>query len=354
MTLAISASSPTIGLWGQFDVDQFDVQVAWRVANHELRRRLPNAVIRSFAPFGSTRPIAVAASDSVSSLGFDNPNAINDIAENLDFAVRLGTIDIHQYQDHPPMSAQAIATATAAFIKPPPQLRIADWNNLCDGASLAPRVWSHALVGQRLSFLQAMHWWPQGGPAVVVDGASTDATVHRIRELTTSFGNATIVVMADVETVETFPTALRSSTILLPLGRSGLHDRITAIANAKLVISDDAAVRAAAQSYGVEAITHQGTPEPLAVPQAIERLDEMFDGFAIAASAQPPQTLIVDAEVAALRRTVAQLQLRLTHERVVFADYVQATRANAEAQIAAARESRTLMDKVVGRLRRSP
>ena len=51
----------------------------------------------------------------------------------------------------------------------------------------------------------------------------------------------------------------------------------------------------------------------------------------------------------ALRAALTQHQQRLAHERVVFADYVNATRNVAASQVAQARESRTILDKIAAR-----
>lgn len=48
----IAARPPRIALWGTFDVDNYGDRVFPLVARHELRRRLPGAVVDAFAPYG--------------------------------------------------------------------------------------------------------------------------------------------------------------------------------------------------------------------------------------------------------------------------------------------------------------
>jgi hypothetical protein len=45
-----------IALWGTFDVDNYGDHLFPRIAGHELRRRLPDAVVTPFAPYGRLHP----------------------------------------------------------------------------------------------------------------------------------------------------------------------------------------------------------------------------------------------------------------------------------------------------------
>jgi hypothetical protein len=81
----------SLGLFGFFDVDSLDDQVRVRVALHELARRRPDVTVRLFAPFGSTRPIPVAADLAVEPIAPLDEARIAALEQELAALVVVGT-----------------------------------------------------------------------------------------------------------------------------------------------------------------------------------------------------------------------------------------------------------------------
>ncbi len=99
-----------IGLWGQFDVDDFDELIVGRVTEAELGRRLPAWSVHRYAPVGYPHPIALDSTPS-SALGRWSHDRLADLAAALDFVVIAGS-SIVDFDD---------AQAAAAYDLPPEQ-----------------------------------------------------------------------------------------------------------------------------------------------------------------------------------------------------------------------------------------
>ncbi|HEV2310601.1 MAG TPA: hypothetical protein VGU73_08765 [Acidimicrobiia bacterium] len=78
-----------LGLWGRFDVDDFDELVVARVTEAELGRRLPEWRIHRYAPVGYPHPITLDGTPA-SALGRWSDERLADLAAALDFVVVAG------------------------------------------------------------------------------------------------------------------------------------------------------------------------------------------------------------------------------------------------------------------------
>ncbi|HWC32251.1 MAG TPA: hypothetical protein VG709_03910, partial [Actinomycetota bacterium] len=86
-TPASDRREPRIGLWGTFDVENLGDVLFPRIARAELARRLPEATIRAYAPYGREHPIAFDGEDPAEPLGAYRPDRLAELAAELDVVV---------------------------------------------------------------------------------------------------------------------------------------------------------------------------------------------------------------------------------------------------------------------------
>ena len=365
--MAVRAS---LALVGPFDVDDFGVQVAWRVTAAELARRRPDLTIRSFAPFGSTRPIAVAADVAVEPLVPPTAARATALRHELTASVRVGADlpreDLHaRYVAHPEPSARDLDDAAAVLADPRLGVPTADLPREPDAAHLAARHWPEATCAQRRQFLRAMHWWPHDGPAVVVQGRVADIALAE--ELAAALPDGSVVALEADARDEAFSAALVSQlgprASRVPAARSSIADRIAAIAGATLVVASDPAVLAVACSFGrphrtlrayLDGDRAHGSAEPdVDMTSARDALDAVYDDLA-ALDGGEPRAVTASDEVLALRAALTELEARLAQERVVLADYVRAVRNVTRDEVQALRDElqRRLTTRILRRVRR--
>jgi hypothetical protein len=229
---------------------------------------------------------------------------------------------------------------------------------------LTRRWFPYSVCEQRREFLRAMHWWPQQGRAVVVHGGAVDITRADAVASAIPATNDVVVLEAepgDREFAGAVASRLGARALRLPADRSGLEDRIAAIAGAPLVVHGGArsAVGAIAQAYfrpfqSIDELLRGEAPhESPCTSDAEAQLDAAFDRLA-ALDGGVPRPVTADAEVAALRVALDAHARRSAHERVVLADYVRAVRAITTDQVrdleAALR--RRFTSRIANRMRR--
>ncbi|MGH2684089.1 MAG: hypothetical protein ACRDJP_01295, partial [Actinomycetota bacterium] len=89
------ARPPRIGLWGTFDVDNFGDLVLARIGRMELARRLPEATIRTYSPFGWFHPVGFHGVELPEPLGTWSRERLAQIAAVNDCIVIGGGDLIH-------------------------------------------------------------------------------------------------------------------------------------------------------------------------------------------------------------------------------------------------------------------
>src|SRR4051794_8373270 len=92
------SASPRIGLFGTFDVENYGDLLFPRVFAAELTRRLPEAEIRSFSPFGDEHPVAMNGGWSPEPLGLWTQPRVREMASGLDLAA-VGGGEILHFRD---------------------------------------------------------------------------------------------------------------------------------------------------------------------------------------------------------------------------------------------------------------
>ncbi len=331
----------SIGLWGQFDTGDLEAHIRMRIAARELVRRVPNATIRIFAPFGpSTLP--VTAGFAIEPLSPVTDQLREALAQSIALIVRVGEIDASRYLAT--RSESDINTMGELFDNPANTIPVARDPRAAHPALLTSRIWDKEFCSQRLEFLRAMHWWPATEPAIVLDAssASLEDGVAAQRERP----NCALVSIHSQSDAPS-PVAQTVPHHTIPASQSSVEDVVSAIANAALVITFDPTVLAIAASYGVPA--HNRPIQSHSIAAEIADIDREFDET-VQLIGRESQNVLVSEEVRALRAALVVHQRRLAHERAIFANYVRALRNNAAREVERARESRTLIDKISSRL----
>lgn len=90
---------PVVGLLGTFDIANFGDLLLPAVAEHELLRRMPDLVVRRFAPFGWEHPVPMDGGEVAEPLGAPTPQRRAEIARDCD-ALMIGGGEIIHFLDH--------------------------------------------------------------------------------------------------------------------------------------------------------------------------------------------------------------------------------------------------------------
>src|SRR3954468_16079461 len=84
-----------IALFGTFDVDNYGDHLFPRVAIHELRRRLPDAVVDAWSPYGWLHPTGLDGGRAASPLGPWSPERARRLAASHHLVVVGGGGRVH-------------------------------------------------------------------------------------------------------------------------------------------------------------------------------------------------------------------------------------------------------------------
>jgi polysaccharide pyruvyl transferase WcaK-like protein len=94
----MTAAGPRVGIWGTFDLENYGDLLFPRIAERELLRRLPNAFVRAYSPYGYLHPIELDAGVPAHPLGIWSDERAAELAEQLD-CVLIGGGEIIHTQD---------------------------------------------------------------------------------------------------------------------------------------------------------------------------------------------------------------------------------------------------------------
>jgi hypothetical protein len=87
---ALSARAPRVGVWARSDSDRFGDALRARILERELGRRLPDAVVRPFAPLGALGASRFDDGRAAEPLGIPTPRRLQELAEELDLVILCG------------------------------------------------------------------------------------------------------------------------------------------------------------------------------------------------------------------------------------------------------------------------
>jgi polysaccharide pyruvyl transferase WcaK-like protein len=91
------AIAPRIATWGTFDVANFGDLLFPRIFEHEIKRRLPQALVRSFSPLGYLHPVPLDGGFVAEPLGAWTTERAAELARDLDFVAIGGGEIIHDH-----------------------------------------------------------------------------------------------------------------------------------------------------------------------------------------------------------------------------------------------------------------
>ncbi len=91
---------PRVAIWGTFDVANYGDLLFPRVFEHEMRRRLPDADIRSFAPLGHLHPVPLDGGFLAEPLVPWNDAYAEELADQLDLITIGGGEIIHTHDEY--------------------------------------------------------------------------------------------------------------------------------------------------------------------------------------------------------------------------------------------------------------
>ncbi len=360
-----------IGLWGGFDLESLGSQLSLRIVTAELARRLPDATLHAFAPYGATRAVPLDGGYPVEPLDPPTVEHRRALAETLDLVVLTGHLAAlepaalaaaYGVEEHvtEPLADLLLSglpdvpRAWSAVSVPPNVALSADGCahvsvvdraslDLLPGATLvpepallAPRLFPQRVLEKRLAFLRAMGWWPAAGAPILVQGGAAD--VERAGAVATALRSHWVVVIgADTED-SAFAGALVSllpDAIPIP-SLAGVEDRVAAVAAAGAVVASSPTFRALAVAFGRPHADLDGASspqEPESPDGPAEILDAEYDALVSLLPDVSP-TPLVAPEVAALRAALDARGRRLATERVLMADHVWSIQAGYEARLA--------------------
>jgi hypothetical protein len=210
------ASRPRIGVWGRFDSSGFaDLVQPW-VLEREIRRRLPEADLRMYAPFEEGRAIASDPGFATADLGQWSFRRASELSDSLDCVIVAGDLfgvsddwvpslpagprlapflvegfgseleecpvawsAVSVAFDLEPEEAEQVRTALAArsYVSvrdEASRLRLrragieSDVALVPDPLLLLPRAFPEELLARRLEYLKYMGWFPRSGKPLVI------------------------------------------------------------------------------------------------------------------------------------------------------------------------------------------
>src|SRR5919109_1252893 len=388
-----------IGLWGTFDVPNYGDALFPRITRAELRRRLPEARIRHFAPLGREHPTRFDGGDPAETLGRYAPDRLGpELEEECPVVWHAVGLPF----DIPPDEGRRYREALAGR----PYVSVRDEISkerletvgvgkavvVPDPAVLLRRLFSPDLLDRRLRYLRAIGAFPVRGPALVVQGSRVmldwvDGLARAIGDLAGELGAPVVLLETgpthgDGEFAAAFapslpPPVYRVSDVGIEdvaaaiAGSAGfvgnsLHGNITAWVYGRphviLGMKGESKLRGFARLIGAEAAlagepqqvggafraAAEGGPDQELVAEVQARVDRHFDRLAEVAAtaarrrppAEPPRSSAdVDRHTAALRRAFEARGRRLAIQRWRMGDRV-AEVERTEAEATALREER--------------
>ena len=89
-------AAPVVGLFGRFDVESYGDLLYPRIFERELRRRLPEAGVRPFSPFGGERRVPLSGGWSAEPMGLWTRERLRELAHSLHAVVVGGSGLVHE------------------------------------------------------------------------------------------------------------------------------------------------------------------------------------------------------------------------------------------------------------------
>lgn len=301
-----------IGYWGLLDVERFGPALSARVAREEIRRRLPDAVVRALAPLGHVHPVRADGGDPAEPLGPWGPVGATELAEDLDCLVIAGdlvldaealaalyregsdvagdgAIDLQldglgsALEEECPVLWQAVAVPAGIGTDHAARLRSTlsrlplvgvrddlsrrrldelgverDIDVVADPLLVVTRILSPDLLQKRLAYLRLMGWYPPDGEPLVVHGGqellpTAPELAGALSEVVRASG-VTAVVLAELgpnegDVADALSRAIGVPAFRLPAEVSA-EDVVAAVAAAAGLVGTSHLASTVATAYG--------------------------------------------------------------------------------------------------------
>ncbi len=187
-----------VGIWGAFDQEDYGQAIYTEVVRSELMRRLPDAHLRFFAPYGPDRPTRSDRGEPAEALGVWSPARTAELADQLDFVVvggaDLAIADEDRAAVYGVEAAELASRGSARFFVegpgpagPPVRWHVAGPDDAgalrhagvegpiditAHPAVLASRVLPASVLTKRLEYLRLMGWCPREGAGLVLQAGA--------------------------------------------------------------------------------------------------------------------------------------------------------------------------------------
>lgn len=304
---------PRIGVWGRFDSSGFADRVQPWILEREIRRRLPEAELRTYAPLGGAEAIASDAGFATVDLGQWSPRRATELSEALDCVVvagdlfgvsdewastvaepgaggvRLAPFLVEglgrELEEGCPVAWSAVGVAFDLEPEEGERLRAAlparPYVSVRDEASrerlqragveseialvpdpllLLPRAFPPELLARRLEYLKHMEWFPRSGKPLVVQ--QSPAFGERADELAAALATALERSPVPVVLLElgpgrgdgTFADAV-SRHLSVPIFRvppdAAVSDLVAVLSHARAFVGTSVRASVACSAFGV-------------------------------------------------------------------------------------------------------
>ena len=307
---------PRIGLWGRFDAPRFEDLVQPWILEHEIRRRLPEAVVQTYAPLEREGSVARGGGFPVADLGDWSQNRVKELSRALDCAIVAGDVfGAREDWSSPRPDAGAgkarlspflveglgpklerlcpvtwSAVGVAFELEPEEAGRIrkalasrayvsvrdeasrdrlrrsgvgTDIRVVPDPLLLLPRAFPQDLLARRVGYLRHMEWFPRSGAPLVVQGSRllADRAEAFGEALATALERLQVPVVlleldrgrGETEFLDAVTQHLSVPTFRLP-PEAGSSDLVAVLSHARAFVGTSSRASVACSAFGVPSL----------------------------------------------------------------------------------------------------
>ena len=317
---------PRIGLWGRFDAPRFEDLVQPWILEHEIRRRLPEAVVQTYAPLEREGSVARDGGFPVADLGDWSQNRVKELSQALDCAIVAGDVfgvpegwsssrsdaGAGKARLSPflveglgpklerlcPVTWSAVGVAFELEPEEAGRIRKAlasrPYVSVRDEASrdrlrragvgtyvavvpdpllLLPRAFPQDLLARRVGYLRHMEWFPPSGAPLVVQGSRAfgDRAEAFGEALATALERLQVPVVlleldcgrGETEFLDAVSQHLSVPTFRLP-PEAGSSDLVAALSHARAFVGTSSRASVACSAFGVPSLLMESLLAPRA------------------------------------------------------------------------------------------
>jgi hypothetical protein len=315
-TIPTDPVRPRIGLWGRFDAPRFEDLVQPWILEHEIRRRLPEADVQTYAPLEREGAAGRDGGFAVADLGNWSRSRADELSQALDCAIVAGELfgapedwsslrpDAGEGKPRlSPFLVEGLGTAlerrcpvtwsavgVAFELEPEEAARIREalasrpYVSVRDEASrdrlrragvrtdvtivpdpllLLPRAFPQDLLARRIRYLRHMEWFPRSVAPLVVQGSRAFADRGEAfgKALATALERLQVPVMlleldpgrGETEFLDAVSEHLSVPTFRLP-PEAGSSDLVAALSHARAFVGTSSRASVACSAFGVPSL----------------------------------------------------------------------------------------------------